>query len=164
MLSEKLLYTINDQIEHELFSSNLYLAMAAYFEANSLPGFAHWMEVQSEEEREHALKFIEYLNDVGGRVKIHAISEPQSEWTSPLDVFEHVLTHEKKVTSLIHNLYEIALQEKDYAAQSMLKWFIDEQVEEEKNASLIVEQLKMFEDHRGAILNIDHHIGKRDAD
>jgi ferritin len=164
MLSEKLLYTINDQIEHELFSSNLYLAMAAYFEANSLPGFAHWMEVQSEEEREHALKFIEYLNDVGGRVKIHAISEPQSEWTSPLDVFEHVLTHEKKVTSLIHNLYEIALQEKDYAAQSMLKWFIDEQVEEEKNASLIVEQLKMFEDHRGAILNIDHHIGKRDVD
>jgi ferritin len=164
MLSEKLLYTINDQIEHELFSSNLYLAMAAYFEANSLPGFAHWMEVQSEEEREHALKFIEYLNDVGGRVKINAISEPQSEWTSPLDVFEHVLTHEKKVTSLIHNLYEIALQEKDYAAQSMLKWFIDEQVEEEKNASLIVEQLKMFEDHRGAILNIDHHIGKRDAD
>jgi ferritin len=161
MISEKLLNAINDQIEHELFSSNLYLQMAAYFEAQNLPGFAKWMSVQSEEERGHALKFIEYLNDVGAKAKIHAISEPPSEWTGALDVFEHVLTHEQKVTSLIHTLYEIALQEKDYAAQSMLKWFIDEQVEEEKNATLIVEQLKMLTDQRAIVLHLDHRFGKR---
>jgi ferritin len=164
MLSEKLLNTINDQIEHELFSSNLYLSMAAYFEAKSLPGFAQWLRVQSEEERGHALKFIAYLNDVGALVKIHAISEPPSEWSSALDVFENVLRHEQKVTSMIHTLYEIALQDKDYAAQSMLKWFIDEQVEEEKNATLIVEQLKMLEDHRAIILHLDHRFGKRGAE
>ena len=164
MLSETLLNSINEQIEHELFSSNLYLAMAAYFEANNLPGFANWMRMQSDEEREHALKFFDYLNDVGAQAKIHAIHAPPFEWTSALDVFEHVLTHEKKVTSLIHTLYEIALKDKDYAAQSMLKWFIDEQVEEEKNASLIVEQLKMLEDHRAIILHLDHRFGKHDAD
>ena len=164
MLSEKLLAAINDQIEHELFSSNLYLAMAVYFEAQSLPGFAQWMRVQSDEERAHALKFVDYVNDVGGRVKVHAISEPPSEWSSPLDVFENVLRHEQKVTSLIYTLYEIALKDKDYAAQSMLKWFIDEQVEEEKNASLIVEQLKMLADPRGIIMHLDHRFGKRGAD
>lgn len=164
MLSETMVNAINDQIEHELFSSNLYLSMAAYFEANSLPGFAQWVRVQSEEERGHALKFIQYLNDVGAPVKIHAISEPPFEWTGPLDVFDNILRHEQKVTSLIHTLYEIAVKDKDYTSQSMLKWFIDEQVEEEKNARLIVEQLNMLEDHKGAILNIDHHAGKRGAE
>ena len=164
MLSETLLNAINSQIEHELFSSNLYLAMAAYFEEQSLPGFAQWVRVQSDEERGHAMKFIEYLNDVGAHVKIHAISEPPSEWKGALDVFENVLRHEQKVTSLIHTLYEIALKEKDYAAQSMLKWFIDEQVEEEKNACLIVEQLKMLTDQRAIILHLDHRFGKRGAE
>jgi ferritin len=164
MLSETLLNAINDQIEHELFSSNLYLAMAAYFEEQSLPGFAQWMNVQSGEERAHALKFIKYLNDVGAHVKIHAISEPPSEWNGALDVFDNVLRHEQKVTSLIHTLYEIALKEKDYPAQSMLKWFIDEQVEEEKNAKLIVEQLNMLEDQRAIILHLDHRFGKRGAE
>ncbi len=164
MLSETLLTAINDQIEHELFSSNLYLAMAAYFEGQSLPGFAQWMNVQSGEERAHALKFIAYLNDVGAPVKIHAISAPPSEWNGALDVFENVLRHEQKVTSLIHTLYEFALKDNDFPSQSMLKWFIDEQVEEEKNARLIVEQLNMLEDHKGAILNIDRHVGKRGAE
>ena len=164
MLSEKLLNALNTQIEHELFSSNLYLSMAAYFETKNLPGFAQWMRVQSDEERAHALKFFDYLHDVGAQAKIHALSEPPFEWSSALDVFEHVLTHEKKVTSLIHSLYEIALQDKDYASQSMLKYFIDEQVEEEKNASLIVEQLKMLTDHRAIILHLDHRFGKRGAD
>ncbi len=164
MLSETMLNAINDQIEHELFSSNLYLAMAAYFEEESLPGFAQWVRVQSNEERGHALKFIAYLNDVGAHVKIHAISEPPAEWSSALDVFENVLRHEQKVTSLIHTLYEIALKEKDYPTQSMLKWFIDEQVEEEKNATLIVEQLKKLTDLRAIILHLDHRFGKRGAE
>jgi|WetSurMetagenome_2_1015567.scaffolds.fasta_scaffold156488_1 ferritin len=161
MLSETLLNAINEQIEHELFSSNLYLAMASYFEEQSLPGFAGWVRVQSEEERGHALKFIAYLNDVGEHVKIHAISEPPSEWNGALDVFENVLRHEQKVTSLIHTLYELALKDKDYRTQSMLKWFIDEQVEEEKNACLIVEQLRMLTDQRAIILHLDHRFGKR---
>ena len=164
MISEKLLGAINEQIMHELYSSNLYLAMAAYFEAQSLPGFAQWMRVQSDEERAHALKFFDYLNDVGALAKIHAIGEPPTGWKSALEVFENVLSHEKKVTSLIYNLYEIALKDKDYAAQSMLKWFIDEQVEEEKNAMLIVDQLKMLTDQRAIILHLDHKFGKRGAD
>jgi ferritin len=161
MLSETLLNAINEQIKHELYSSNLYLAMATYFEEQSLPGFAKWMSVQSEEERGHALKFIAYLNDVGAHVKIHAIDEPPSGWKGALDVFENALRHEQKVTGLIHTLYDIAIKDKDYAAQSMLKWFIDEQVEEEKNACLIVEQLKMLTDQRAIILHLDHRFGKR---
>ncbi len=164
MLSETMLNAINDQIEHELFSSNLYLAMAAYFEEHSLPGFARWVRVQSEEERGHALRFIQYLNDVGAHVKIHAISEPPSEWDGALDLFENVLRHEQKVSSLIHTIYAIALKEKDYPTQSMLKWFIDEQVEEEKNATLIVEQLKMLGDHQSLILHLDHRFGKRGSE
>ena len=164
MLNETLQTLINDQITHELFSSNLYLAMAAYFESKSLSGFAKWMRVQADEEREHALKFFEFIADRGGRAKISVISEPPFEWTSALDAFEHVLQHEQKVTSLINTLYETALKEKDYPAQIFLQWFITEQVEEEKNAQLIVDQLEMMEDRQGGMINYDHHIGKRGAD
>ncbi len=112
MLSEPVLKLINDQIEHELFSAYLYLSMAAYFESQSLPGFAHWMRLQSDEEREHAMKFFDYVIDRGSKVSLHAISQPPFEWQSALDVFEHALQHEQKVTSLIHTIYEIALERK----------------------------------------------------
>lgn len=164
MLSAKMLALLNDQINHEDFSSYMYLAMAAYFEAESLPGFATWMRVQAGEEHEHAMKFFDYVIDRGGRAKLAAIPEPPFEWASPLDAFEKVLAHEQKVTSLIHTLYEAAVQEKDYPTQVMLHWFIDEQVEEEKNAQAIVDQLRMMDDHKGGLLNLDHHIGKRKGD
>jgi len=161
MLSETIQEALNEQIKHELFSSYLYLSMSAYFEATSLPGFAHWTRPQAQGELEHAMKFFDYVNDRGGRVILHMIEQPPAEWGSPLEVFEAILAHEQKVTALINKLYQLALQENDYAAQVMLHWFIDEQVEEEKNAGQVVDQLKMLEDRQSALINIDHNIGKR---
>jgi ferritin len=162
MISEPLLNAINDQIEHEFFSAYLYLAMAAYFEGQSLPGFAKWMRIQSDEERKHAMKFFDFLVDRGAKINLHALPQPQAGWESPLDVFEHVLQHEQKVTSLINTLYEVALQEKDYPSQVLLQWYITEQVEEEKNATYIVDILRMAEDRRGTLINLDRHVGKRE--
>ncbi|MCC6955558.1 MAG: ferritin [Anaerolineales bacterium] len=161
MMNEAVVSMINDQIEHEFFSAYLYLSMAAYFESKSLSGFARWMRLQADEEREHAMKFFDFLIDRGARVSLHAISQPQAEWTSVLDVFEHSLQHEQKVTSLINSIYEKAVQEKDYPTQVMLHWFIDEQVEEEKNVGQIVDMLRMAEDRQAALLNLDYHVGKR---
>ena len=164
MLSENLRTLLNDQINHEHYSSYLYLAMAAYFEAKNLPGFANWMKVQSEEEYEHGMKFYEYIHDRGGVVTLQAISAPMVEWGSPADVFDHVLQHEQKVTSLINGLYALSLKENDYASQVMLHWFINEQVEEEKNAAAIIEQLKMIDARETANLMLDHDLGKRSAE
>jgi len=156
---------INNQINAELYSSYLYLAMAAHFEAASLPGFANWMRIQAEEEREHAMKFFNFLLDRGGRVQLKAVDAPPAEFGDALSIFEEVLKHEQKVTSLIHKLYEQAGKENDYATQVMLQWFIDEQVEEEKNASEIVAQLKMLgEPQLGRLLQLDHRLGKREAE
>jgi len=161
MLSKKIQDAINEQIKNELYSGYLYLSMSAYFEASNLPGFAHWMRLQAEEEQEHALKFFDYVNDRAGRVVLKAIDQPPAEFKSPLAVFEHTLEHERKVTGLINHLYELALEENDYPTQVMLQWFIDEQVEEEKNAEQIVETLKMVGDKGQALIMMDHQLGLR---
>ena len=162
MISEPVVKAMTDQIEHEFFSAYLYLAMAEYFESETLPDFAKWMRIQSKEELEHGMKFFDYLIDRGARVSLHAIPQPQGTWKSALEVFENAYQHEQKVTSLINSIYEVAVKEKDYASQVMLHWFIDEQVEEEKNTSEIVAMLRLAEDKKGTLLNLDHHIGKRD--
>ena len=153
--------TMNDQINKELYSSYLYLSMAAYFEDKNLSGFAHWMRVQEAEEREHAMKFYDFIVERGGRVILKAIDAPKTEWKSTLEVAEEVAAHEAVVTASIYALYETALKEKDYPAQMMLQWFISEQVEEEKNAAEIVASLKLIEDHGTAVLMLDHNLGKR---
>ncbi len=164
MLSENLYNLLNDQINHEHYSSYLYLSMAAYFEAKNLSGFAHWMKVQSEEEYEHGMKFYEYLNDRGSAVTLGAIAAPPVEWAGPADLFEHVLQHEQKVTSLINTIYAQALKENDFPTQVMLHWFINEQVEEEKNAQQIVDQLHMVGGSPQGLMMIDHALGKRAGD
>lgn len=161
MLNLKIQEAINAQIKHELASAYLYLSMSAYFEANNLPGFASWMRIQADEEREHAMKFFDYVNDRGGRVTLQVIEQPQVDWDSALKVFEQVYHHEQKVTSLIHAIYKLAVEEADYPTQVMLHWFIDEQVEEEKNASGILDQLKAVEGHTSALFMLDHRLGKR---
>jgi ferritin len=163
MLSKTIHKVLNDQITHEFYASYLYLSMAAYFETQNLPGFARWMEVQSEEERQHAMKFYNYVNDRNDSVELQAIAQPPSEFQSPLDVFEQALQHEQKVTGLIHRIYEAALKENDYATQAMLQWFINEQVEEEKSASQIIERLKMTAGEPSALLMLDHELGARGA-
>jgi ferritin len=161
MLGKKLQSAINEQIKHELYSGYLYLAMSAYFEAGNLPGFARWMRLQAAEEQEHALKFFDFVNERGGRVELQAIDQPPVEFQLPLAVFEQVLEHEKKVTGLINKLYELALGEKDYPAQVMLQWFIEEQVEEEANATRIVETLKMVGEKGQALVMLDRQLGAR---
>ncbi|MGC1376959.1 MAG: ferritin [Anaerolineales bacterium] len=161
MISTTMQDIINEQINKELFSSYLYLSMAAFFEEKNLSGFAKWMHVQSGEEREHAMKFYEHLVDRGGRVLLKAIEAPGAEWKSNLELFKEVQAHEAKVTKSIYDLYEQALKEKDYATQVLLQWFITEQVEEEKNAAEIVQQLELIDAHGTAVLMLDHQLGKR---
>jgi ferritin len=164
MLSNAVQKALNEQIKNELYSAYLYLAMSAHFEAAAFPGFAKWTRMQSDEETEHGMKFYDFINDRGGRVELMAIDAPPKEFGTPLEVFKMVLEHEQKVTGTIHRLYEIALKENDYSTQVMLHWFINEQVEEEKNATAIVDQLRMAEDHKGILPHIDHLVGKREAE
>ena len=161
MIGKAMQDAMNEQINKEFFSSYLYLSMAAYFEDRNLTGFAHWMRLQADEEHEHAMKFYNYILDAGGQVKLKAIAAPETEWKSNLEVAEQVAPHEAKVTASINDLYELALKEKDYAAQVMLQWFISEQVEEEKNANELVAKLRLIEERGTAVLMLDHRLSKR---
>jgi ferritin len=161
MLSPKMLDALNQQINHELASAYLYLAMAAQCEAHSLPGMANWMKRQAGEEYGHGMRLFEHICDRGGRVVLAAIPQPPAEFGSPLALFQQVLAHERKVTAYINAVYELALEEKDYAAQVALHWFVNEQVEEEKNASIIVDQLKAIPEGSSAVLFLDRQLGKR---
>ena len=161
MIGKTMQDAMNEQINKEFFSSYLYLSMAAYFEDKNLMGFAHWMRLQADEEREHAMKFYNFILDAGGHVYLKAIDAPETEWKSNLEVAEQVAAHEAKVTASINDLYELALKEKDYAAQVLLHWFITEQVEEEKNAAELVAKLRLIEERGTAVLMLDHRLSKR---
>ena len=161
MIGKPMQDAMNEQINKELFSSYLYLSMAAYFGDKNLPGFANWMRIQADEERGHAMKFYDFILERGGRVLLKAIDAPKTDWTSSLEVAEEVAAHEAKVTASINALYELALKEKDYPAQVMLQWFISEQVEEEKNAAEIVANLKLIDARGTAVLMLDHRLAKR---
>lgn len=153
---------MNVQINKELYSAYLYLAMAAHFEEKNLGGFGHWMEKQANEELEHSLKFFEFLNELGQTVDLMAIDKPEFDTGSPVRIFEQVLEHEKFVTSRIHLLYELAVTHKEYPTEVFLQWFINEQVEEEKNATEILESLKLVGDSGNALLLIDRQLATRD--
>jgi ferritin len=161
MISKTMQTAINEQINKEMFSSYLYLSMAAYFENTGLPGAAKWMYVQAGEEREHAMKFFENLVARGGKVVLGALAAPETEWAGPMAAFKAVYEHEQFITKSIHDLYEVALKEKDYPVQVLLQWFINEQVEEEKNASDVIDSMKRIEAHETAVLQLDHQLGKR---
>lgn len=164
MLSETVQQAINKQITMEFGASHAYIAMAGYFENLNLSGFANWFRVQSEEEREHALRFFDYVLDRGGQVQIGALHEPQAEFAAPLEAFEYALGHERKVTAAIHAIYKLAADESDYATQSMLKWFIDEQIEEEKNAEEMIQHLKMVGESSVGLLMLDQKLAARKGD
>jgi ferritin len=161
MLPKLLEDAMNDQITNEMFASNQYLAASAYFENLSLPGFAHWMRVQAEEEREHAMKFYDFVHDRNGRVRIGAVPQPVVDFGSPLEVFEKTLAHERKVSSQINAIYALAVRENDFASQAFLNWFVTEQVEEEKSAQQLVDTLRMVGDRGDALLMLDRELGAR---
>jgi ferritin len=162
-LSKKMQDAINEQIKEELASAYIYLSMAAYCESINLPGFAQWMRAQTNEEMEHAMKFYEFVHDRGGRVVLQAIDQPPVDFGGPTDVFEKTLAHEQYITGRIHNLYAMAVQENDYASLSTLQWFVDEQVEEEKTATEILELLKMIGDKGQGLIMLDRQLARRGA-
>jgi len=163
-INQKIQKVLNEQINAELYSAYLYLSMSAYCESINLKGFAHWMRVQAKEEIGHAMKIYSYTHERVGRVILAAVEQPPTEWKSTINVFEETLKHENKVTQLIHNLVELANTEKDYATNSFLKWFIDEQVEEENQANEILQQLKMIKESPQGLLILDSKLGQRKSD
>ena len=161
MLNKKVEEAINAQINAEMWSAYLYLSMAAHCHANGQPGMAKWFEVQFHEEQDHAKILFNYVVSRGGVVTLRPIDAVPTSWNSILDVFESTLAHEQKVTGLINNLFALTTQENDYATQSMLKWFIDEQVEEEENATNIIDNLKMIKDNGYGLYMLDKELGAR---
>ncbi len=161
MINKVVQDAMNEQINKELYSAYVYLSMSAYFTGANLPGFAHWMRVQGKEEQEHAMKFYDFIHDRGGAVTLKALAQPPADFKSPVAVFQEAFAHEQRVTASIHQLYETAVKEKDYPAQVMLQWFINEQVEEEKNAGEIVARLKIIGDHPGALFALDRELAAR---
>lgn len=161
MLSERLLLAINDQINYELYSEYFYLAMAAYCESQDLKGFANFFRVQTQEERFHAMKFFDYVNQMGGRVTLEAIERPENDFNNILDMFRKAHEHEQKVTKRIYNLTDIATEEREHATISLLKWFIDEQVEEEGTFSTIVKKLERIESNPAALYMLDDELATR---
>ena len=161
MLGKKMQDMMNNQIQAEFYSAQLYLSMSAYSEAENFRGFARWLKVQYEEETSHGMKFLGYIQERGGEVELKAIEAPPVKFGSMLKMFEEVLSHEKKVTAMINNLYELALKEKDYAAQVFLQWFINEQVEEEANCNDAIWMLEMSAGSKGAMFQADRQLGKR---
>jgi len=163
MLSKAIQDAINDQIGKEFYSAYIYLQMSAYFQSTNLSGCAHWMRLQYEEEVRHALKLYDYVHEREGKVTLQTLPQPRAEFSSPLDVFEQSLHHEREVTVMINKLYALTQKENDYPTTIELQWFITEQVEEEKNAGAIVEQLKMIGDNKMGLIMLDRQLGVRAA-
>ena len=161
MLSKKIENAINKQINAELWSAYLYLSMSAYFESINLGGFATWMRVQAQEEVGHAMRFYNHVIERRSRISVAAITATPVNWKSPLNAFEDAFKHEQKVTGMINDLANMAAAEKDHATASMLKWFIDEQVEEELSTDTIVKKLKMIGANTGGLYILDRELSQR---
>jgi len=161
MLSEKLLNTLNDQLNYEFESANIYLAMSAYCLAQDFDGFAHFFRMQAEEEKNHAMKFFDFINDKGGKITIKGTSNPNNEFRSIVDVFEKAYEHEQDITKRIYIVTDIAIEEKEHATVSFLKWFHDEQVEEEATFDSLVKKIRLASENNAALLMLDANLGQR---
>lgn len=161
MINKEVLDALNEQINAESYSAYMYLSMAAYFENMGLLGFASWMKVQYQEEAVHALKFFSYVSGRGGRVILKAIDQVPVDYDGIVDVFEKTLVHEIMVTELVNNLMNVAVAARDHATQSFLKWFVDEQVEEEANVEKILATLKLINGQGNGIFMMDRELGQR---
>jgi ferritin len=161
MINEKIESLLNDQVNKELFSAYLYLSIEAYFNSINLQGFAHWFRVQTMEERDHALLIFEFINRAGGRVKLQPIEGPKVDFASIQEALAQSLEHERFVTNSIYNIVDVARQEKDHKTDSFLKWFIDEQVEEEENADNNIKKYELVKDDGRGILMLDAEFAAR---
>ncbi|WP_312825066.1 ferritin [Epilithonimonas sp.] len=161
MVTDKIAKLINEQITKEQYAAHYYLSMSAWFSSKDLDGIANYFRVQSKEELMHADKMFDYLNDVGGEIVIGEIPKPPHEFESAIDIFEKALEHEKIVTKSIFNIVKNANDESDFATTSFLQWFINEQVEEEANASQYVTKIKMVSDNPSALYLFDQELAQR---
>lgn len=162
MISEKMEKLLNDQIQKEFYSAYLYLSFESYFTSRNLNGFAHWFRVQAMEERDHAIIFVNYLNQVGGRVKLQSLEAPEWDFKSIEEVTIKQLEHERFVTSSIYNIADQAIEERDHKTNSFLKWFIDEQAEEESNAEENLSKIRLVGENDGrGILMLDAELATR---
>ncbi len=164
MIKQKVQDEINDQIQAEFQSGWLYLAFAAWFEEKNLDGFGHWMRMQWQEEQAHGMKFYDHMLSRGGTIELKELEKPTVSAESVTAVFEKVLDHERYITKRIHSLYDLAKEEDDYPLQTLLHWFIDEQVEEEENAAAILERLKMIGDEGSSLYVLDRELAKRTSE
>ncbi|MDR2938675.1 MAG: ferritin [Prevotellaceae bacterium] len=170
MLSKKMEKALNKQVNAEFYAAYLYLAISADFSRKSLNGMADWYHKQAQEEVEHAMKFYNHIQERQGVVILEPIAAVPSEWATPMSAFKAALVHEQKVTGMINALMDIAVGEKDYASQSFLKWFIDEQVEEESEATANIDRLTMLggKDGKsisgGSLYQLDKLMGKRSGE
>ena len=161
MINEKLQEAFNDQINKELYSEYLYLAMKMYFQEQNLLGFVNWFDVQVQEERAHAMGMIDYFNNRGGKVDLRAIEKPVVEGNTPLEIFEHVLRHEEFVTLRINHVMDVAEEVRDRAAMHLLDWYIKEQVEEEATVGGVLATLRLIGDDKKALLMLDKDLAAR---
>jgi len=161
MVNKEIQDAINSQIGHEFHAAYLYLGMMTYFESRSLSGFGHWMRLQAQEEAAHAMKLLEFLLDRGGAVELRTIERPAIDFETPLDVMKAALAHEQKVTQTINEVYALAVAKNDYPAQVLMQWFVSEQVEEEKNAGEIVDQLELAAGSASALFVLDGRLSER---
>lgn len=160
-MNKKVYKVFNEQVQAELYSAYMYLAMSLYLEDKNFKGMASWLKVQYEEEREHAFRLMKFMQERGVKPELLQIDAPPVEFGTPLEVFTKALEHEQYVTSSIHSMYEVAVKEKDYAAMTHLHWFIDEQVEEEDQTREIVDKLTMVGDNMNGLFVIDSQLGAR---
>jgi len=161
MFSNKMADALNEQINKEIYSAFLYMSMSSYADFKGLKGFANWFYVQYQEEMEHAMRIYNYVQEQGAQVILKAIDKPDSEFGTPVQIFEKTLKHEQFVTSLINNLVELAIEEKDHATQIFLQWFITEQVEEESNANEILDKIKLAGEDGNGLFMIDKELAAR---
>lgn len=161
MLSAKIEKALNEQLNREMESGYIYLSMAAYFNSLNYTGFEHWMKIQATEELKHGMKFFSHIEERMGRVSLDSLKAPQKEWKSALEAFEDAFKHEQFVTDNIHKLVSLAREEKDYATENFLQWFVAEQVEEEAAAADVVAKLKMAGESANALMMLDSIFGKR---
>jgi ferritin len=162
MVKQNVQDIINQQINAEMYSAYLYLGMAVWCTDQNLNGAAHWFKQQAKEEMGHAMKFYKYLEETGSQIVLKAIEPPPAKWSSLLNVFEEAYQHELKVTAMIYGIVNLAIKEGDHATNSMCRWFVDEQVEEEAQTLEIVNQIKMLGDSKGSLFMLDRQLGKRE--
>ncbi len=161
MIDKEMEKALNEQINNEIFSAYLYLSMSAHSTYLGLDGFANWFMVQYQEEMEHAMKFYDYINDRGGKVELLSLKQPDSEFDSPMDMFQKTLAHEQFITKCINDLVDLAIEKKDHSTQILLQWYVTEQIEEESNDNEIIAKLKLIGDNGNGLLMLDKELSAR---